>query len=338
MLTIAGEGIELAIATDHNHHADFAEPARRAGVSSHFRTVVGNEVTTKVGHFNAFPIAAGASLPNPTNPQWPDLLAHVRRVTGAQVITLNHPRDVHENFTPFAPENFDPATGELKLATPAEFACDAIEVVTSAALRSDPMELYRDWFALLNRGYRVAAIAASDTHHVSEFILGQARTYVASRADGPGAIDIDEICASYRRGRLLVSLGLLTTMNIDDRHHVGDLVAGSTLGDELRVNLEVLGPSWVTADRVELFANGEKIREARIEPSTHSTKAKLTWTLPRPTRDTYLVAIATGPGVRAPFWEIPPPYQPTSKRLEPRVIGSTNPIWIDADGDGKFAR
>jgi hypothetical protein len=50
----------------------------------------------------------------------------------------------------------------------------------------------------------------------------------------------------------------------------------------------------------------------------------------------HLVAIATGPGVKEPFWEIPHPYQPTSKTFTPRVIGSTNPIWIDADGDGQF--
>jgi hypothetical protein len=50
----------------------------------------------------------------------------------------------------------------------------------------------------------------------------------------------------------------------------------------------------------------------------------------------HLVAIATGPGVTAPYWEIPRPYQPTSKVVNLRVIGSTNPIWIDGDGDGQF--
>ena len=49
------------------------------------------------------------------------------------------------------------------------------------------------------------------------------------------------------------------------------------------------------------------------------------------------MAIATGPGVTAPYWETPRPYQPTSKTFTPRVIGSTNPIWIDGDGDGRFS-
>jgi hypothetical protein len=131
-----------------------------------------------------------------------------------------------------------------------------------------------------------------------------------------------------------VSLGLLTHMTVDDRFQVGDLA--TTLGAELRVTIQVLGPSWVNADRVELYANGIKLRETAIAATAQPTKARVTWTIPRPKHDVHLVAVATGPGVTAPFWEIPRPYQPTSKTVNLRVIGSTNPIWIDGDGDGKF--
>ncbi|MBL9209278.1 MAG: CehA/McbA family metallohydrolase [Opitutaceae bacterium] len=332
MLTIAGEGIELAVATDHNHHADYTEAAARTGMNPHFRSVVGNEVTTKAGHFNAFPVKAGAALPDAQLTDWPALLASIRTVTGARVITLNHPRDVHSNFTPLGPENFNAATGDLKSAP--EFAVDAIEVVTSAAMQSDIMRLYRDWFALLNRGHRVAAIGSSDTHDVSRFILGQARTYAVSQAADPAAIDVEEICASFRAGKLLVSLGLLAQMSVDDRFTVGDLATG--LGGEVRIVVEVTGPSWVNADRVELFANGIKVRAQPVAATRAVRKARVEWTLPRPAHDVHLVAIATGPGVTAPYCETPRPYQASSRIFTPRVIGSTNPIWIDADGDGKF--
>jgi hypothetical protein len=333
MLTIAGEGIELAVATDHNHHVDYAEPASRAKVDQYFTPVVGNEVSTKVGHFNAFPVPVGGPVPDAQLTDWTQLLRNIRSLTGARVVTLNHPRDVHANFTPFGPENFDAATGVFKNAATLE--CDAIEVVTSAAMQSDIMQLYRDWFALLNRGVRVAAIAASDTHHVSEFILGQARTYVSSSATDPAKISIDEACDSYRAGRLLVSMGLLTQMTVNERFKVGDLATG--IGDEVRVAVDVVGPSWVRADRVELFANGVKLREQAIESTERVEKAHVVWTIPRPKRDVHLVAIATGPGVTAPYWEISRPYQPTSKVFTPRVVGSTNPIWLDGDGDGKFS-
>ena len=332
MLTIAGEGIELAVATDHNVHIDYGEAASRTGVASHFRSVVGNEVSTKVGHFNAFPVRADGPVPNSQLTDWTELLHNIRSVTGAKVIALNHPRDVHQNFTPLGPNNFDARTGEFK--SKPKFDCDAIEVVTSAAMQSDIMLLYRDWFALLNHGVRVSAIATSDTHHVSQFILGQARTYAVSRATKPTDVDINEVCENYRAGRVLVSMGLLTQMKVDDRFSVGDLA--TNLGDQLRVTVEVYGPSWVNADRIELFANGTKLREQSIAPTAGVEKARVTWTLPRSKHDVHLVAIATGPGVTAPFWEISRPYQPASKIFNPRVIGSTNPIWIDGDGDGRF--
>lgn len=333
MLTIAGEGIELAVATDHNHHTDYTAAALRSGVQPYFRAVVGNEVSTKVGHFNAFPVPADGPVPDASLTDWTQLLHNIRSVTGARVIVLNHPRDVHQNFTPFGPANFDAAAGALRDKN--TFDLDAIEVVTSAAMQSDIMLLYRDWFALLNHGFRVAAIGASDTHHVNEFILGQSRTYVAASARSPAAIDIDEVCASYRAGRLLVSFGLLTRMNVNERFGVGDLATG--LRDNLQIAVEVLGPSWVTADRVELYANGIKVREQSIAPSERIEKTRVTWSLPLPRHDVHLVAIASGPGVTGPFWDIPRPYQPASKTFTPRVIGSTNPIWIDADNDGRFS-
>jgi hypothetical protein len=40
--------------------------------------------------------------------------------------------------------------------------------------------------------------------------------------------------------------------------------------------------------------------------------------------------------VTAPYWAIPRPYQPTSKEWEPRVLGLTNPVRVDADGSGSW--
>ncbi|HEY2952743.1 MAG TPA: hypothetical protein VGK40_09180, partial [Verrucomicrobiae bacterium] len=62
MLTLAGEGIELPIATDHNLHIDYSGPAGRMGVADWFTPVTGNEVTTAAGHFNIFLIEPGATV------------------------------------------------------------------------------------------------------------------------------------------------------------------------------------------------------------------------------------------------------------------------------------
>lgn len=330
MLTIAGEGIELAISTDHNHHTDYAPAAATMGAPPWFTPVVGNEVTTKHGHFNAFPIRPGAPVVDANETDWAKLIPAIRATPGVQVITLNHPRDLHSGFVPFGEGRFDPKTG--RHADAAAMNLDAMEVITSAAMQSDIHLLYRDWFALLNRGHRLSAVGSSDSHDVNRYILGQGRTYVAVNDSNPADLDLDSVWESYHRGRLLVSLGLLTDLKVDDRFKVGDLATG--LGAGLRAEITVRSPSWVHADHVELYANGILLREQTLAP-VH--EARITWELPKPAHDVHLVAIATGPGVTEPFWEIPRPYQPASKSYIPRVIGSTNPIWIDADGDGKFS-
>jgi hypothetical protein len=332
VVTIAGEGIELAVATDHNHHTDYHPTAVKNRVASFFASVVGNEVTTTVGHFNAFPVHPDTPPPDHRLTEWSTLLRAMRNLPGVQVITLNHPRDKHSNFVPLNSTNFNEVSGESPRQESFDF--DGLEVVTSAAMQSDIMLLFSDWFALLNRGHRIAALASSDTHEVNRFILGQARTYIWCPRDHPPDLDLKVIWESFRRSRLLVSMGLLTTMEVGGKFGVGDLATG--FPSSAQVHVQVRGPAWTAADRLELFVNGIKVRAERLNPTAAPQKAEFRWPLPPLARDYHLIAIATGPGVTAPYWEFPRSYQPSSPVHNPRVLGATNPIWVDADGDGKF--
>lgn len=341
MLTLAGEGIELPIATDHNIQVSYAEAARKMGVSTHFTPVTGNEVTTPAGHFNIFPVALESRVPDFRITHWPTLMTSLRATPRVRVVILNHPRNVHSNFQPFAKTNFNAVTGE-NLRGP-EFTFDAMEVLNSSAQQTDYMLVYRDWFALWNRGYRITGVGSSDGHDVSRYIIGQGRTYIASQAPTPAQIDPAEVCSNLVAGHALVSMGLLVQMSVNGRFGIGDLARD--LGREVQVGVTVLGPSWVTATNVALFANGVPIRAEPIpalpaassQAAKRGLKAEFNWNLPRPAHDVHLIAIATGPAVTAPFWAIPRPYQPASTKWDGRVIGSTNPILIDADGDGKFS-
>jgi hypothetical protein len=337
VVTIAGEGIEMPIATDHNVFTDYRAAAAAAGIRSRFTPVTGSEVTTRVGHFNVFPVQPGAAPIDPAVSNWRDLFLRIQGTPGVQVVVLNHPRDLHLEFRPFGPEHHKAAVGENIQGWVLE--ANAMEVVNSGALQSDPMLLFRDWFGLLNRGYRIAPVGSSDSHDIGRKLVGQARTYIATPDADPGNIAVEEACRSFRDGRVLVSMGLLTEITVDGKYKPGDLVPAQAV---MKVSGRVQGPSWTSANKVELFANGVKIREQLI-PANRSgqnpsvIKWQGEWVLQKPAHDIHLVAIALGPGVTAPYWRIPKPYQPASLEWTPYVIGATGAIWIDADGDGKFS-
>lgn len=333
MVTLAGEGIELPIATDHNILADYSEPARKTGMNKYFTPVIGNEVTTPQGHFNIFPVNKDTRVPNPQITDWPRLMKEIRQTPGVKVIVLNHPRNVHQGFQPFAATNFNAKTGENLRGF--DFTFDAIEVCNSSALQTEMMRSFTDWLALLNYGYAFTAVGSSDVHDVSRYIVGQGRTYVRADDSNPGQIDVNNACESFLRGRALVSMGLLTDMVVDSKFGVGGFA--TNLAETVNVTITVQGPTWTAATNLVLYANGQVVREEAFDANFASVgKKKVTWTIPRYAGDAHLVAIATGPGVTAPFWPIPKPYQPSSKTWRPLVVGATNPIWLDCDGDGKF--
>lgn len=330
MVTLAGEGVELPVATEHNRHDSYRAAAAKAGVERWFTPADGNEVTTKKGHYNVFPVRTGAPVPDAKEENRAKLLESIR-ATGAAVVILNHPKDVHSGFVPFDPPHFDGATARDERG----YGYDATELINSGAMRSDFMEVYRAWFALLNRGIRVVGVGGSDSHTVSQYIVGQGRTYIWAPDEAPGAIDVDAAARALAEGRALVSLGLFVNLRVAERFGVGDLATG--LGAEVPVTVTVHGPAWTHVDRVTLYANGIPIRdEAQAGARTGGLKLSFTWRIPKPAHDVHLVAIATGPAPQGLHWPIPRPYQPSSTTFTPRVIGSTNPVWVDADGDGAF--
>lgn len=330
MITLAGEEIVLPIATDHNKHIDYEEIAAKCGVRRSFTPVVGNEVTTAIGHFCVFPVAANTPVPDFKLKEWPAIFDGIAKA-GAKAVILNHARDLHSGYRPFGPKAHNRATGENLDGW--VLRANAVEIINSGAVQTDPLELTRDWLTMLNRGVHLTPVGSSDSHDVSRYIVGQGRTYIRSKDGDPGKIDVNEAVASFLAGRVMVSYGLLAEITVNDKFGPGDFVPRA---DEVKVRVRVLGPSWTTAERVELYANGRKIKEAAIaEGSKAGVKWSGEWVLPKFGHDLHLVAIATGPGVRELYWPMAKPYQPTSPVVSLRALGVSGAVWIDGDSDGK---
>ena len=337
MITLAAEGIELPIATDHNRHVDHEPLARQMQLRQHFTPVVGNEFTTSVGHFNVFPARPEVAAPDWKSIDWRTLFAGVFATPDVKVAILNHARDLHAGVRPFGPKLQNAAAGANLEGW--QLRANAMEVVNSGSVQTDVMQLFHDWMTQLNHGQMLAPVGGSDSHDVGRHFVGQGRTYVRARDTDPGDISVDEAVNSFLQGRVMVSYGLLAELTVNDRFGPGELVPATDEKVEARVR--VLGPHWVEARKVLLFANGQLIREAEIPPKMTESPSEPGvlwtggWTLDRPRHDVHLVAIATGPGVNGLYWKTAKPYQPTSPDWTASVLGASGAVWLDVDGDGR---
>lgn len=321
MVTLAGEGVELAIATDHNHNTDYRPFQSAAGLNEYFTPVTGNEVTTEIGHFNAFPLDPADEVPDYESTDLVQLVEGMR-AKGAQVVILNHPRWPDHEKGPFGVIRLDRYTGERALDAP--FTFDAMELVNSTTEEDDPLFLFRDWFALLNRGELIWAVGSSDSHTVGDPV-GQGRTYVRSTSDDPARIDVDEACRMIGAGFSSIGMGIYVDGTVNG-HTSGQLGAVGEAGIDVR--LRIGAPSWVRPRRAMVFVNGIAAAERELHGRDGPFDERLELALDWPYRhDAWVVCVVLGDAVTGPYW----------RTLAPYTLAATNPVFLDGDGDGAYA-
>ncbi|HUQ65226.1 MAG TPA: CehA/McbA family metallohydrolase [Flavitalea sp.] len=297
ILTIAGEGLDYGVITEHNKTVNITDLVKRMKMNKWFTPVTGDELTTNIGHFNIFPITNEDVL-SPDVANWNQLAQNLRKLSDKKVVILNHARDIHNNFRPF-----DSLTGIKKETFPA----NAMEIMNSGSQQTDPRQLYLDWMMLLNKGIVLTPVGSSDSHDVSRFIAGQARTYV--RSDG-------DFITNLIKGQVSVSFGLFTEL---------DVVMNSS-GKKI-IAIKVYAPSWIKAQKIYLFANGKEIFTSKI---TRKKPGGLIGEFHVPVaglvKGTLLVAAAEGGDPLVPWWPIARPYQHTSPEVNPIVLAITGAV------------
>ncbi|MGI9470429.1 MAG: CehA/McbA family metallohydrolase [Rubripirellula sp.] len=345
MVTLVGEGIELPVATDHNKQIDYRPIAKSVGVRSRFTPVIGNEVTTKHGHFNVFPATPDAAVPNANQLDWEPLFQDIYSTPNLRVAILNHARDIHSSFRPFSPRHHISLSGENLDGWKQDF--NAMELINSGATQTNIEELFLDWCGLINRGLQVTPVGSSDSHDVSRYIVGQGRTYISVGDADPGSIDVDAAVNSFLEGKVIVSYGLLLKLRVGPGGNTegfaspGELLTLKPNTPTIQVEAELLGPHWTRARAIQLFVNGNPMPATSVADQNRrgrALQAKTSWSIPTSElrHDCWITAVAIGAGVESPYWPTAKPYQPDSPTFTPKTFSSTGPIRIDVDGDGQY--
>jgi hypothetical protein len=260
VLSLAGAGVEVAVATDHNVITDYGPAVRALRLEHEIASIVGDEVTTRepfYGHFNAFPLPASAA-PIPWKKTTPKAIFDAARALspGGEpiVVQVNHPRMGDIGYFDLLRLDGRDVARWRERSPLVDTSFDALEVFNGDHYANIPKveSCLKDWYALAKAGFRVTATGNSDSHKVAYHEAGIPRNWVRVPDDHPKDLDARAFIDSIRRGRVVVSSGPFVVLTVNGKE-IGDTVEEG----EVDIRVRVEAPQWIDVDRVEVLIRGE---------------------------------------------------------------------------------
>lgn len=346
VISLIGEGVEFAVATDHNHNTDYEPTMQDLGVPDALRAVVGNEVSTPIGHFNAFPLDADEPIIDPEIHDGHELFKIIREQKNdfgtVPVVQVNHPRWGGIDY--FGSFGLDPVTATTDNEK-FSYDFDSVEIFnenegwgyidadeSDLPLGSGSFSVLRDWFNLLNRGHRIAAVGNSDSHDVASELAGWPRNYIASSTDVPHLIDPAEIAANIRAKRVYTTYGPIVDFSVNGVPMGGDTnTTPSTPHDRdagwVDIAMRVRVPTWIDCDRVMIVVNGEIMKTIDVSDQ-HGVLRLDTVERLKLSGDSWVSLLVEGDDPLDPI------VHTQGRPIYPWAV--LNPVWVDADNDGRW--
>ena len=328
-------GIEVLVPTDHVFHQQLQPYIDALSYSDRAVSIAGSEYGFKSGHLGVYPVEFDASGALWGAPQWElyenwqnltDMLVFpmIHALPQQPLVVVNHPRLLPDlgYFTNIG----WPTSPDQPLATADMF--DGLEVLNGyQSAPSDVTPLLRDWFFLLSGGHRITGLGNSDTHRMDWLTSGYPRTWLKLGTDVPSRVLPSDLRTAIVNMRAVASTGPYLTLQVDG-HDIGDTILPRS--PTVIVDVTVDAPSWIDLSRVIIYRNGEMVRDFALGGPGPRSHPALHQQMSLPINgDAWILAVAVG-----------------NQPLPTSIIGAvrngatlpfalTNPIWIDADGDGK---
>ena len=355
--TYIAEGAEVLVATEHETVFDFQPVIDELGVADRVVTITGTEITSEVstartpftlGHANAFPMVVEpfafrrGAIANEGR-RWREVIDDLRARDLGSVIQLNHAR-ADDRFAPGASAWDEEWTGDrssyldhmgvgqsYNAGTPIgegsnarlieaddvtgtrDIDFDAMEILNGYTKEAETA-LRRDWLSLIAQGFRLTGTANSDSHTPWEQV-GMPRNMVAVPDDTLGAFDPEAVVTSIHNGRTFGTTGPMLNVTLEGAG-LGETFTGSV--GELTV--QVTAAPWVDVSQLDLTVNGKLVQSMAIKAG-QPLGLRMVFE-----KDSFVVVEVYG--------EAGADYQAVYPRLRPYAF--SNPIYVDADGDGNW--
>jgi hypothetical protein len=248
VLSLAAAGIDFAVPTEHNVVGDYSSAIEALDLTRRFASVPGVEVTTYnlgFGHFGVFPFSPRAPVPPFVHTNVGAIFRAVRS-DARRYFQLNHPR-LPGGIGYFNNIGFDPQAPRSHIAGRVDF--DGIEVYNGFDIKEPDRvdQVLRDYWALLDFGWRYTATGSSDSHRIQYQWAGYPRTMVTLQpAPGAGvedvAIDPVAVVENLKAGHATVTSGPLIEFTLLDASPGDEVV---TVAPLVHGHLRVRAAPWV---------------------------------------------------------------------------------------------
>ena len=359
--TFVAEHGEIMVAAEHDTVFDFNSIIQQMGLSGHMIAITGSEVTStqrterapySIGHMNFFPLKPKPhhhkrGLPNHENRRTRDVLHDMHVHFNNPVAQLNHPRDSFALSGETLPDDYQDLIGDEQffdhmgvaahpynphkpiteapnnsLIAPhpitgmRDIDFDVMEIMNGTqSYRPERVDAVRqDWLSLVAQGERLAATANSDSHNKWQ-IVAIPRNMVRVGNDNLADFSMRRFTDAVRQGAFYGTTGPFIELTL------GKAEIGEThRGKNAILSGRIYSADWARADRLRVQLNGQTIVEKAL-PENGRFRLPLIFD-----EDGFVTIEAIGEA-GATYKAVYPGFFP---------YAYSNPIYIDADGDGAW--
>lgn len=333
--SVAAEGIEVAVSTDHNYISDYIPDLNQMELDNYIHVIYGNEVTTReLLHYNTYPIRIRRDEPaNGAINAFPDsvkrLFSSSRAKDPGTLIQVNHPRAGTIGY--FNNFELDPETAAYAKDT-IDLSFDILEVMNGPSYSGGNASVIKDWLNLINRGTYFPIVGSSDTHGIDRSEPGYSRTYVLYKGKKGQELDEDMLVQAVKSGKSFASNGPLIEFVVNDGFSFGETLTDSD--GEVNIRIKVWSAPWICIDQVRLIVNGKrKMGFPSIRDRSGVVKFYKEFPL-KLSRDSALIVEAVGSRSLFPVMQ----RLSRSGRIEDACTpyALSNPVFVDVDGNNVF--
>jgi hypothetical protein len=338
IITVAAEGLDISITTDHEFLNSWQSGIDEAGLNSFLINYPGEEVTAGLPeHHNMYCVEPDYTInARGGYVKWfgKDIeeLHKAMRERGAPIIQINHPYEYMRNIG-FDNEKCKPTLNDpTKLGFKSDaklwdWDFDVWEMMNGAQnpfnTENGGRGTFDNFMSFINHGYLKTAVGASDAHNWD--LPGTPRIFFVSDTDDPTKSNKEKFIDSLKKGKVIISTGAFAEILVNNSATVGDLVTDTDKEVDVRIKIQALPDIDVT--HFVVFVNCDSV--ATVKATNPDSLVKYDDTIKVSVEKDSSIVVA-GFGKK----RLPQGFAQFNPTNVPRFF--INPVYIDVDGNGKF--